>query len=658
MRLPVNIFLWTFGATLLPVLALVWGVTAFSEHRFQAEVNREIGDNIQALTGEINNRLRYEREVLRGIAHAQPIQTMLNVLTASAQGIRHPDLTSDRIRANSFLAGLQRTVPGLGSIRLLDAAGNTVVKTTLGRAASPMFPSLSQVNYVEEELENPAFLQQLKNLPMDEVSFLMLPASLWDAAPNQYPSMLYGVYPLRNFGSDRAGYVVLNTYGEYLDQILTLSPKPRGSHVMVIEHDPGNPQRDGLILYNDQTNREFTTPMEAHPLSQPTYAQSLDKGAFWQSAVAQSDGLYLSHSGKTRMYFQEYHPYPNSLVSWFICLRVPANVTSAPYEDIHQSLWGFTVLALGMSLLLAGLGARYFSRPIVRLGRSLKQFADGNREHSIPVDSRTTEVRQLQQSFYYLTQHLTDEAQKREAAERQMLQQAKLASIGEMAAGIGHEINNPLNNILTLTRLIERQTQPEQTDLRTDIEDLRTEALRVGHIVRGVMNFARQLPPEHQPTDTTPWLTELIDRLQPEAIEADVFLALILNDTPCTASFDPNQIGQVVINLVRNAIHATPAQGTITIQAECQPEHFYVLIEDEGLGIDANVRDKIFDPFFTTKPVDKGTGLGLSISLGIVQYHGGKLSVENRPDRSGVRATLQLPREKSTPRVGDSHQTS
>lgn len=658
MRLPVNIFLWTFGATLLPVLALVWGVTALSEHRFQAEVNREISDNIQSLTGEINNRLRYEREVLRGIAHAQPIQTMLNVLTASAQGIRHPDLTSDRIRANSFLAGLQRTVPGLGSIRILDAAGNTVVKTTLGRAASPTFASLSQVNYVEEELENPVFLQQLKNIPMDEVSFLMLPPSLWDAAPNQYPSMFYGVYPLRNFGNDRAGYVVLNTYGEYLDQILSLSPKPRGSHVLVIEHDPGNAQRDGLILYDNQSNRVFTTPMEANPGSQPSYAQSLDHGAFWQSAIAQSDGMYLSHSGKTRIYFQEYHPYPNSLVSWFISLRVPANVTSAPYDDIHRSLWGFTLLALGLSLLLAGLGARYFSRPIVRLGRSLTQYADGKRTRSIPVDSRTTEVRQLQQSFAYLTEHLNEEAEKRQAAERQMLQQAKLASIGEMAAGIGHEINNPLNNILTLTRLIERQTPPEHTELRADIHDLRLEAQRVGHIVRGVMNFARQLPPEHQPTEIAPWLGELIERLQPEAIEADVFLVLKASESHCSANFDPNQIGQVVINLVRNAIHASPAQGSITIATECHADEFLVTVQDEGSGIGTHIHDKIFDPFFTTKPVDQGTGLGLSISLGIVQYHGGKLSVENRSDRSGVRASLQLPREKSNPRVGDQPQAN
>ncbi len=652
MRLPVNIFLWTFGATLLPVLALVWGVTAVSEHRFQAEVNRELGDNIESLTGEINNRLRYEREVLRGIALSQPIQTMLNALIASAQGIRHPDLTSERIRANSFLAGLQRTVPGLGSIRILDAAGNTVVKTTLGRAAPPMFESLSQMNYVEAELENPGFLAKLKSLPMDEVSYVMLPSSLWDTAPGQLPSMLYAVYPLRASGTDRAGYVVLNTYGEYLDQILSLSPRPRLSHIMVIEHDPGNSLRDGLVLYDDKIGRLFVTPMEAHPATQPTYSQRIDDGRFWQAIVAQSNGVFVSREPAQRWYFQEYHPYPNSLVSWFIVLGVPEQVTSAPFADIHRSLWGFALLALGLSLLLAGLGARYFSRPIGRLGKSLKQFADGDRALMFPVDSRTTEVRQLQQSFRYLTTQLNREEALRQRAERQMLQQAKLASVGEMAAGIGHEINNPLNNILTLTALIERQLAPDQAALQRDVSDLRAEAERISHIVRGVMNFARQLPPDHETVAIAPWLAELIDRLQPEAMAADLYLDLTPVAADCSASFDPNQIGQVVINLVRNAMHASAPEGRITITAECSPETLTVVVEDEGSGIRAEAADQIFDPFFTTKAVDKGTGLGLSISLGIVQYHGGKLLVQNRADRSGVCAVMDLPRVKSSPKIG------
>lgn len=652
MRLPVNIFLWTFGATLLPVLALVWGVTTYSEHRFQAEVGREINDNIDALTGEINNRLRYEREVLQGIAKAPAIQSMLNALVASSKGIRHPELTAMRIRANAFLAGLQRTVPGLGSIRILDAAGNTMIKTTLGRVSSPMFDSLGQVNYVEEELENGRFLKHLKSLPDDEISFLMIPASLWEVAPNQLPSMLYAVIPLSTLTGKRAGYVVVNTFGEYLDQILELSPKLRNGKVMVIEHDPGDTQRDGLVLYNDRTGRQFTTPMESHPNIPTHYAQKIDQGRFWQTAIRESNGTYLTKDGHSRIYFQEYHPYPFSLVSWFMALRVPADVVSAPFRDIHHSLYGFAILALAISLMLAGLGARFFSRPITRLGQTLKRFADGERDLPFPANSRTHEVRQLQLSFKYMADHLNEEAQRRREAERQMLQQAKLASIGEMAAGIGHEINNPLNNILTLTRLIERQAPAELEDLRRDLVDLREEALRVSRIVRGVLNFARQLPPEHQTRQIDRWITEIVERMEAEAMEADVMLSVVIEQADCMASFDPGQIEQVVTNLVRNAIHVSPADGVVEIRTHCDPRSLTVTISDQGPGIAPDLLDRIFDPFFTTKSVDKGTGLGLSISLGIVQYHGGTLTLENREDRTGVVARMTLPRQKSGPRVG------
>ncbi len=652
MRLPVNIFLWTFGATLLPVLALVWGVTSYSEHRFQAEVGREINDNIDALTGEINNRLRYEREVLQGIAKAPAIQGMLNALVASSQGVRHPELTAMRIRANRFLAGLQRTVPGLGSIRILDAAGNTVVKTTLGRVSSPIFDSLGQVSYVEQELDNTRFLSRLKGLPEGEISFLMIPSSLWDVAPNQLPSMLYAAMPLTNFGGGRAGYVVINTYGEYLDQILELSPKLRNGKVIVVEHDPGNTQRDGLVLYNDLTGRKFITPMESSPNVPTQYAQSLDNGKFWEQAVRDSNGMYLTANGKSRIYFQEYHPYPYNLVSWFIGLEVPADVISAPFKDIHHSLYGFALLALAISLMLAGLGARFFSRPIIRLGQTLKRFADGDRDLTFPISSRTHEVKQLQQSFKYLAEHLTDEADRRKAAEKQMLQQAKLASIGEMAAGIGHEINNPLNNILTLTRLIERQTLPDQEPLRDDVQDLREEALRVSRIVRGVLNFARQLPPEHQTRQVGTWLRDLVERMEAEAFEADVFLDVIVEQNDCLASFDPGQIEQVVTNLIRNAIQASPIDGRVEIRSQCDESFMTLEVSDQGPGIATDLVDRVFDPFFTTKSVDKGTGLGLSISLGIVQYHGGTLTIENRLDQTGARARLVLPRRKSGPRVG------
>jgi two-component system NtrC family sensor kinase len=124
----------------------------------------------------------------------------------------------------------------------------------------------------------------------------------------------------------------------------------------------------------------------------------------------------------------------------------------------------------------------------------------------------------------------------------------------------------------------------------------------------------------------------------------------------CQAEFDSAQMEQVVTNLVRNAIHASPVGGHILIQAECRETTVSIEVRDEGPGLSPEVVDQIFDPFFTTKEVDRGTGLGLSISLGIVQYHGGELSLENRrdagePDATGVLARVVLPRQKARPRV-------
>ncbi|MFN2381249.1 MAG: ATP-binding protein [Guyparkeria sp.] len=663
MRLPVNIFLWTFTATLVPLVLLVWGVTSYSEQRFQKEVSREIDENIDSLIGEMSNRMRYEREVVEGIGQSQEIQTMLNALMASSLGIRHPELTSMRINANRFLAGLQRTVPGLGSIRILDAAGNTVIKVTLGRVSSPSFDSFGQVNYVEEEFDNDGFLSRLEGLPSDQISFMTLPLAFSDALPDREPSTLYAVRPLRNVDDRTAGYVVVNTFGEQLDQILSFSPRPRDGQVMIIEHNPGTAARDGLLLFDDQRGIGFTSPFEDGTVSEPPDAQQIDGGLFWQTAVAQSNGSYQSRNGDTRYYFQEYHPYPQSLTSWFVAFKLPSEITTAPFRDIRLSLFGFGLLALVMSLLLAGLGAKYFSRPIIRLSENLKHFADGDRDRPIPLDSRTTEVHDLQASFHYLTTQLGEEARRRDRAEKKALQQAKLASIGEMAAGIGHEINNPLNNILTLTRLIERQIPAEDPATREDIRDLRAEALRASRIVRGVMNFARQLPPEHQTIAVAEWLEEVIDRMEPEAMEADVHLALLSATARCEAEFDPGQMEQVVANLVRNAIHASPAGGHILIQAECLEEAVRIEIRDEGNGLPSEVIEQIFDPFFTTKAVDRGTGLGLSISLGIVQYHGGELTLENRcdveePDATGVLARIVLPRHKTRPSIARPSQTS
>ncbi|MDQ1362731.1 MAG: two-component system, NtrC family, sensor kinase, partial [Pseudomonadota bacterium] len=257
------------------------------------------------------------------------------------------------------------------------------------------------------------------------------------------------------------------------------------------------------------------------------------------------------------------------------------------------------------------------------------------------------ELLQLEQSFKYLAKTLKASEKQRDQAQSMMLQQAKLASIGEMAAGIGHEINNPLNNILSYVKLIERDLPESDTQLRHDLEGLRDEALRAGRIVKGVLNFARQLPLEFSRFDLKQWLQDCIELVASEARKRYVSVK-IMRVPQMELSGDRNQLQQVMVNLLMNAIQASDPQDVVEIFAtRLDRKQVRIIVSDQGKGIDEKNRAKIFDPFFTTKAIGEGSGLGLSISLGIVQYHNGLLTLENN-HKGGVDAIITLPLDRAT----------
>ena len=222
-----------------------------------------------------------------------------------------------------------------------------------------------------------------------------------------------------------------------------------------------------------------------------------------------------------------------------------------------------------------------------------------------------------------------------------MLENAKLASIGQMAAGIGHELNNPLNNILSYATLIERDLPKENKDLLNDIQGLRKEAKRAGTIVKGILNFARQVPPEYVDFDLHVWLKDTLLLAHAQAQKFNVTLKIYEHpDLPIYG--DRNQLQQVLVNLLMNAIHASKQNDEIIVSAYTDNQQVFITVSDQGTGIENKNKDKIFDPFFTTKNIGEGSGLGLSISIGIMQYHNGNLTLANN-NRGGVDATMQLP---------------
>jgi signal transduction histidine kinase len=224
------------------------------------------------------------------------------------------------------------------------------------------------------------------------------------------------------------------------------------------------------------------------------------------------------------------------------------------------------------------------------------------------------------------------------------VQSAKLAAIGELAASIAHEVNNPLTVIAGYAQLLHRRAELEP--IHHTIETIEAQATRAATIVRGMLDFTRRRPPSVQPV----LLREVIeralvlvaDKLRTQGIEA----VKLLDESDPAVLGDRDQLTQVFINLITNAADAMSSGGRLTVRTEVRRiqdvPYVSARVTDTGTGIAAEHREKIFESFFTTKPEGKGTGLGLAVTRDIVKNHEGTIEVESEPGR-GTTMTVNLP---------------
>ena len=227
-------------------------------------------------------------------------------------------------------------------------------------------------------------------------------------------------------------------------------------------------------------------------------------------------------------------------------------------------------------------------------------------------------------------------------AQRLLERTERLATIGQMAAGVAHEINNPLNAIVGMAELLEEDLTDEQA--RRMVKQIREQALRIGRITKNLLTFARPRPQEFVPVDINEVVREVLDMKAYQLRSNNITVALNLAQSLPHVTGDRLQLQQVLLNLVNNAEEAMSEQGggTLTVTTKHEDDLIRIVVEDTGKGIPPEHLPHIFDPFFTTKPVGKGTGLGLAIVYGIVTGHGGKIWAENRLE-GGARFVIELP---------------
>ncbi|MFN4180646.1 MAG: ATP-binding protein, partial [Armatimonadota bacterium] len=227
-------------------------------------------------------------------------------------------------------------------------------------------------------------------------------------------------------------------------------------------------------------------------------------------------------------------------------------------------------------------------------------------------------------------------------ARRLLEQTERLITIGQMAAGVAHEINNPLNAIVGMAELLYEDLTDERA--KRMAEHIREQALRIGRITKNLLTYARPRPQELAPVDINEVVREVLDMKSYQLQSNNITVSLNLSSSLHPVLGDRIQLQQVLLNLVNNAEDSMSEQGggTLTITTEQSDDAIRFIVEDTGRGIPSEHLPHIFDPFFTTKPVGKGTGLGLAIVYGIVTGHGGKIWAENRPE-GGARFVIEFP---------------
>ena len=231
--------------------------------------------------------------------------------------------------------------------------------------------------------------------------------------------------------------------------------------------------------------------------------------------------------------------------------------------------------------------------------------------------------------------------------DKYLAQTEKLASIGQLAAGVAHEINNPLGVIQCYANLIAK-SEPSDAQLLEDVGVIRKHTDQCRSVVEALLNFSRAAEPRKNKTDINACIDEVVSVLDIQFLKENYTIKRRLDSTLPPVTVDGNRIKQVLMNLLINASQAMPDGGEIDVSTALTHggDKLTIRITDSGQGISRENLPKIFDPFFTTKGPEKGTGLGLSVSYGIVQQHGGQIIVESAPGH-GATFTIRLPIENT-----------
>ena len=450
------------------------------------------------------------------------------------------------------------------------------------------------------------------------------------------PGMVRFATPVFFADGKPAGVVIINVWGEAIGTMINrLIPQEEGS-AFLVERNIDDPERHGIYLFHPNRNCEFGNQTG----SKITALQDYPKGI---TASWMSEDMGINRHPQTRdiLVHRYFSPYGSSRHGWVIVVNAKRNFFMSPLITLEKAI----IVSAGLVLSFMVLAAFFFARTITK---PLRAVIDGAHEISRDLGSRIQvaskdEIGTLAAEINQMAATLEQNLEEKQRVEEQIRQSEKLASIGEMAAGLAHELNTPLSNIRALASLARKDLEAGKVDpsaIADDFKDISGQTEKCSQIISGLLGFARKQKSEFVLHNVNELIKNAITLVRIKSEEKDIGIDFISNDHLPHIKVDGHQIEQVAVNILLNALDAMGPGGRIVVRTDFSRGVVGIRFSDTGAGIKPEIVGKIFDPFFTTKDIGKGTGLGLSLSYGIVKNHGGAIEVESSEGKGTVFAVL------------------
>ena len=378
----------------------------------------------------------------------------------------------------------------------------------------------------------------------------------------------------------------------------------------------------------------------------------LERGGRWTSRAFVVNDWYITAYEPIRNY--------SAQVIGILYVGLLEKPYRATRNNVVLAFFGVALAGFILIVLASNLITKSMMSPLQQMVNAMKRITAGDLNQEVRTEAKD-ELGYLASSFNTMLESirimkaelegwaktLEHKVKERtdELAEMQskMAQAEKLASLGKLAAGVAHEINNPLGGILTCSSLV-LEDLPEDDPGRPDLEEIVKQATRCRGIVKGLLEFARQAETKVSLINLNKVLEETLGILERQALFININTVRRLDPYLPHVLADPSQMQQVFMNVIVNAAEAMMEEGMLTLDSWASPDRntVYVKISDTGCGIPEESINNIFDPFYTTKQTGRGTGLGLSVAYGIVERHGGRLWAESKVG-DGTSFTISIP---------------